>query len=206
MKLLLIGASGMIGSRIGTEAGNRGHDVTGVTRTGADGAVRADATQDSIAEVIRGHDAVVLAVSAPRDGSPATAPLLAAGRAVLDGMRLAGVERIVVVGGAGSLEVSPGMRLVDSPGFPDAYKAEALAQTELLELVRTHAADLRWTYVSPAAVIEPGDRTAAYRIGGDQLLADAAGASAISVEDYAVAIVDELEREDAVGRQISVAY
>ncbi|WP_268245573.1 NAD(P)-dependent oxidoreductase [Planomonospora parontospora] len=111
-----------------------------------------------------------------------------------------------VVGGAGSLAAAPGVRLVDTPDFPAVYKGEALAQAELLELVRAQAGDLDWTYVSPAIVIEPGERTGSYRRGGDQVLADADGRSLISAEDYAVALVDELETGQAVGRRITVAY
>ncbi|GGK58110.1 putative epimerase/dehydratase [Planomonospora parontospora subsp. parontospora] len=207
MRILLIGATGVIGSRIAAEARDRGHEVTGVTRSGAAGTRSADAGDSSaVAELAAGHDAVVLAIAPPRDGSEPSAPLLAAGRGVLEGLRKAGVRRLVVVGGAGSLEAAPGVRLVDTPEFPAVYKGEALAQAELLELVRAQAGDLEWTYVSPAIVIEPGERTGSYRRGGDQVLADADGRSLISAEDYAVALVDELETAQAVGRRITVAY
>ncbi|WP_131739726.1 NAD(P)-dependent oxidoreductase [Actinomadura roseirufa] len=207
MRILLIGASGMIGARVASEARLRGHDVTGVTRSGTDGTERADAGDSAaVAALAAGHDAVVLAVAPPRDGSEATGPLLAAGRGVLDGLRAAGVRRLVVVGGAGSLEAGPGVRLVDTVGFPDLYKGEALAQAELLELVRAEAGDLDWTYLSPAASIEPGERTGTFRVGGDEVLADAEGNSSISAEDYAIALVDELEKNEHVGRRFTVAY
>lgn len=206
MKILLIGASGMIGSRVADEAGKRGHEVTGVTRSGAEGTKVADASDPAaVAGLAAGHDAVVLAVAPPRDASEAAGPLLAAGRGVLEGLRRSGVRRLVVVGGAGSLEVAPGVRLVDTPEFPELYKRESLAQTELLDLIRAEARDLDWTYISPAAIIEPGERTGKYRVGGDQLLADAEGNSFISAEDYAIALVDELENNEAVGRRITVA-
>jgi putative NADH-flavin reductase len=86
------------------------------------------------------------------------------------------------------------------------YKAESLAQAALLDLVRAEAGGLDWTYISPAQVIEPGERTGVFRLGGDQLLRDASGDSRISAEDYAVALVDELENGDAIGRRITVAY
>lgn len=206
MKILLIGASGMVGSRVAAEARNRGHELTGVTRSGAGDTKVADASDSSaVAELAAGHDAVVLAIAPPRDGSPQLEPLLAAGRGVLDGLRLAHVRRLIIVGGAGSLEVAPGVRLVDTPDFPDLYKGEALAQNALLDLLRTEANDLDWTYISPAAAIEPGERTGTYRKGNDQLLVDAQGNSAISAEDYAVALVDELEKNEAIQRRISVA-
>ncbi|MBG0813282.1 NAD(P)-dependent oxidoreductase [Planomonospora sp. ID82291] len=207
MRILLIGATGMVGSRIAAEARDRGHEVTGVTRSGTAGTRSADAGDPSaVAELAAGHDAVVLAIAPPRDGSEPSAPLLAAGRAVLEGLRTAGVRRLVVVGGAGSLEAAPGVRLVDTPEFPALYKGEALAQAELLELVRAQAGDLDWTYVSPAVEITPGERTGSYRRGGDQVLADADGRSFISAEDYAVALVDELETPQALGRRVTVAY
>ncbi|RFU36792.1 NAD-dependent epimerase/dehydratase family protein [Actinomadura logoneensis] len=207
MKILLIGATGMIGSRVAAEARARGHEVTGVTRSGRDGTARAEARDaDAVAKLAGGHDAVVLAVAPPRDGSETVEPLLADGRGVLAGARRAGVRRVVIVGGAGSLEVAPGTRLVDTPDFPDLYRNEALAQGALLDAVRAEAGDLDWTYISPAAEIGPGERTGEFRLGGDRLLADAEGNSRISAEDYAVALVDELENPQAVGRRITVAY
>ncbi|GAA2577349.1 NAD(P)H-binding protein [Actinomadura fulvescens] len=207
MRILLIGATGMIGSRVAAEARDRGHEVTGTTRGGAEGTATLDAADAAgVAALAAGHDAVVLAIAPPRDGSDAAGPLLAAGRAVLDGVREAGVRRLVVVGGAGSLEVAPGVRLVDDPHFPEAYKAESLAQAELLDLIRKEAGDLEWTYLSPPSIIEPGERTGTFRLGGDQLLTDAEGGSRISAEDYAIALVDELENGNAVGRRITVAY
>ncbi|MEU8796739.1 NAD(P)H-binding protein [Spirillospora sp. NPDC048819] len=207
MRVLLIGATGMIGRRIADEARRRGHEVTGVTRSGNEGTAKAEAGDtEAIAALAEGHDAAVLSVPPPRDGSETTGPLLAITRGVLDGLRRAGVRRLIVVGGAGSLEAAPGVRLVDTPGFPAMYKNEALAAAEQLGVVRAEAGDLDWTYISPAAVIEPGDRTGAFRLGGDRLLADADGNSAISAEDYAIALVDELEKDDAVRRRITVAY
>jgi putative NADH-flavin reductase len=205
MRILLIGASGMIGSRVAAEARDRGHAVTGVTRSGAQGTEAADAGDASaVAALAADHDAVVLTVAPPEE-DPSNG-LLATARGVLDGVRAAGVRRLVVVGGAGSLEVAPGVRLVDTPDFPQAYKTGALAQCDLLDLIRAEAGDLEWTYISPAAEIAPGERTGTYRRGGDQLLTDADGASRISAEDYAVALVDELEKAEAIGRRITVAH
>ncbi|MBO2446258.1 NAD(P)H-binding protein [Actinomadura barringtoniae] len=207
MKLLLIGSTGMIGSRVAAEARARGHEVVGTTRSGKEGTESLDAGDAArVADLAKGVDAVVLAIAPPRDGSEAEGPLLAAGRAVLDGLRRAGVRRLIVVGGAGSLETAPGVRHVDDPHFPEIYKAESLAQAELLEVIRKEAGDLDWTYVSPAGVIEPGERTGTFRLGGDQLLLDAKGRSQISAEDYSVALVDELENGAAIGRRITVAY
>lgn len=194
----------MIGGRIAAEARARGHEVTGVTRSGTDGTAVADATdRERIAELAAGHDAIVVAISPPRDGSDPEGPVLRAGQAVLEAARDSGVRRILIVGGAGSLEVAPGVRLIDVPEFPEIYKPEAAAHVKLLEEIRARAGDLEWTYISPAPEIGPGERTGRYRRGGDRLLENAAS---ISAEDYAVALVDELERREAVGARIGVAY
>ncbi|GGK51074.1 NAD(P)-dependent oxidoreductase [Streptomyces flaveus] len=207
MRILLFGATGMIGSRIAAEAGERGHEVTRATRSGKDGTLAADASDaDTVARLAAGHDAVVLAVSPPRDGIEASESLLEVGRGVLDGVRRAGVRRLVVVGGAGILEVSPGVRVVDTPGFPEDFLPPVRAQVALFELVRDNADDLEWTYLSPPAMVEPGERTGAYRIGDHQLLSDGEGNSHISAEDYAVALVDELQRGELTRRLVHVAY
>ncbi|MFB4315584.1 NAD(P)-dependent oxidoreductase [Actinomadura sp. 21ATH] len=207
MRILLIGATGMVGSRIAAEARDRGHDVTGVTRGGTEGTERGDARDPlAVARLARGKDAVVLAVSPPRDGSDPYAPLREAGRGVIEGLRTAGVRRLMVVGGAGTLEDARGVRLVDDDSFPAEYKGESLAQGELLELLRDEAGDLDWTYVSPASTIEPGERTGDYRVDGDRLLVDGNGVSHISAEDYAVALLDVLEKGQAVRQRIGVAY
>lgn len=211
MKILVIGATGMIGSRITAEALSRGHQVTALTRHGSVPggvpAIKGDAADaDTVARAAAGHDAVVLSVSPPRDGSAPAPALQAIRRAVLEGLAKAGVRRLVIVGGAGSLEVAPGVRLVDTPDFPQIYKAEALAHAELLDLIRAEGGDLDWTYISPAGLIEPGERTGTFRTGGDQLLTDAEGNSFISAEDFAVGLVDELENAKALKRRITFAY
>ncbi|GIG69846.1 NAD(P)-dependent oxidoreductase [Phytomonospora endophytica] len=215
MRILLIGAGGMVGSRVATEALRRGHDVVAVTRSGrADGVppsprlsrVSADANDPkAVAELAEGVDVVVAAVAPPRDGSPPTGPFLAVASAIIDGTRESGTRRLVWVGGAGSLEVGGGMRLSDTADFPDAYKGEAAAQGEVLDVFR-EITDLDWTYVSPAASIAPGERTGEFRVGANRLLTDAKGRSHISAEDYAVALVDALESGDHVRERITVAY
>jgi putative NADH-flavin reductase len=207
MKILLLGATGMVGSRVAAEARNRGHEVTGVTRTGSDGTEAAHAKDaDAIARLAAGHDAVVMSIVPPRDGSDPTEGLLESARGVVEGMRRAGVKRLVIVGGAGSLEVAPGTRLVDTPEFPQEYKREALAQAELLGVVRERFGDLEWTYISPAIVIEPGERTGGYRVGGDEVLFVAEGNSRITAEDFAIGLVDILEKGEAVRRRITLAH
>lgn len=202
MKIALFGAGGTIGQRIAAEARSRGHSVTALGRS----TEVTDAA--AVARAVAGHDAVVSAVG-PGLG-PAGQPvdmLSKAAHALLAGLRQAGVKRLVVVGGAGSLEVAPGKQLVDQPQFPAAWRPVALAHRDALGVYRRATGpDVDWTYVSPAALIEPGARTGKYRVGGDQLLVDAQGQSRISAEDFAVAILDELETPRNVRKRITVAY
>lgn len=203
-RIALLGITGRAGSRIASELLARGHRVTGIARNTADTPPQAGLTlqsadasrADSIAPLLEGHDVVV---SATRfDGGP-TAGML------LDAVRLAGVRRLLVVGGAGSLEVAPGLALIDTPEFPEIYKAEAGAGRAFLDALRG-ADDIDWTFVSPGAVFEPGTRTGAFRTGGDALLVDGDGNSAISMEDYAIAFADEIEHPAHVRARFSVAY
>ncbi|MBK3576736.1 NAD(P)H-binding protein [Streptomyces sp. MBT65] len=211
MKLVLFGATGMVGSRIATEASARGHQVLAVSRSGQSPvpgvtATAADASDpEKVAEVARGADAVASACVPPRDGSDPSGPFLALNEALVAGVRAAGVERLLVVGGAGGLEVAPGQALSDQPGFPEAYLPEARAHRAVLAYYRS-LDDLDWTYVSPAAEIAPGTRTGRFRVDGDQLLTDDQGRSLISAEDYAVAFVDELERHAHPRGRMSAAY
>jgi putative NADH-flavin reductase len=217
MHIVLFGATGMIGQRIAIESANRGHRVTAVVRNPKNlpealvqkdiTAVTGDATDAaSITKVASGADAIVSAISPrPRDGRPAPS-LTDAARALIEGARAAGVKRLVVVGGAGSLEVAPGQLLLDTAEFPAAWKPEAAGHRDALEVYRASGGDLDWTFISPAAVIEPGERTGQFRQGGDQLMTDRNGESRISAEDYAVAVVNTLEKNSDAKRRISVAY
>ncbi|MBP7066076.1 NAD(P)-dependent oxidoreductase [Ferrovibrio sp.] len=203
MKLAIIGITGRIGSRIATEALNRGHSVTGFARNPGAGTaptgvtvLQGDAGQpEALATSLRGFDAVV---AAGRFASYSAGPLVQA-------LRLAGVKRVLVVGGAGSLEVAPGVALVTTPGFPEAYKPEASAGLVFLNELR-RIDDLEWTFFSPAAEINPGERTGTFRLGGDALLTDAEGHSRISMEDYAIAAVDELEAPKNIRKRFTIAY
>jgi len=184
MKLALFGAGGMIGSRILSEALRRGHEVTAVVRhpeefahkhknlTVAKGDVLDSA---SVAEAVKGHDAVLSAVG------PAPEVVKGAARSLIDGLTRAGVRRLVVVGGASSLEVAPGVRLVDAPNFPQEFLPVARAHGEALGTLKKNTT-LDWTYVSPPAMIGPGERTGKFRVGKDQLLRDARGESRVSAE------------------------
>ena len=208
MKLALFGASGMIGSRILREAVRRGHAVTAVVReprrfpapTGRVIVIKGDVVDPgNVAAAVTGHDAVLSAVG------PGPEVLAAAPRSLIEGLTRAGVKRLVVVGGAGSLEIAPGRQLVDEPDFPGAYKAAALAHRDALNLYRQNTS-LDWTFLCPPAEIEPGERTGHFRTGADQLLVDPAGKSHISAEDYAVAFLDEVEKPAHIRKRFTVAY
>jgi len=216
MKLVIFGATGNVGRRVAAEALRRGHDVVGVVRdpeavSAPDPRVRlvkGDATRaDDVAAAAAGADAVVSAISPRPNARGLPAPSLAANaKALIAGLRDAHVRRVLYVGGASSLEVAPGKALADMPDFPEAYRAEAREGRDALALWREQGKGLEWTYLSPAAEIGPGDRTGHYRTTDDTLLLDAKGRSFISFEDYAVAVLDELEDAQHIGRRFGVAY
>lgn len=203
MKVALIGASGNVGARLLAELVSRGHAVTAIARRPEKiqvkpgvVAIRGDvADQAGLTELLSGHDAVISAVR-----FAATDP-----RKLIGAVKGAKVGRYLVVGGAGSLEVAPGRRLMDTPSFPEAYKPEASKGGEFLQILRTEK-DLNWTFLSPSAAIGPGQRTGKFRLGGDQLLTDDKGKSSISYEDFAVALVDELEKPAHSRRRFTVGY
>jgi putative NADH-flavin reductase len=215
MEIVVFGVTGNIGQRIAREALQRGHEVVGVVRdpsraTAPDPRVplvRGDATDaGSVAEAARGADAVVSAIS-PRPGTTGSAPSLAdAARGLIAGLKEAGVKRLLVVGGAGSLEVAPGKMLMELPDFPAAYMGEAVEGRDSLAVFRAEGSGLDWTFLSPAAEIGPGERTGRYRTTVDTFLADGEGRSFITYEDYAVAVLDELENPRNRGRRFGVAY
>lgn len=213
MKIALYGATGHVGQRILTEALQRGHEVTAIVRDPARltvshenlRVITGDAMDSaSVATSVVGQDVVIGSISGRRDGDPDAIPNSV--RALVAGIEKAGVRRLLWVGGASSLEVAPGVRLFDTPEFPEIYKAEARAGIEALEILRALPEGIDWTFLSPAAEIMPGERTGKFRIGGDQLLTDAQGKSHISFEDYAVALVDEIENHQHPRQRFSVAY
>ena len=214
--IVLLGAGGHVAQHVAREALTRGHEVTAVVRDPATfhsydkrlAIVQGDATSAaSIARAAKGADAIVSAVSPrPSPSGRAASSLTAVARAVIAGAKQAGVKRVVVVGGAGGLEVAPGKRRVDEPDFPAAYKPESLAQADALAVYQAEAGGLDWTYIAPADVIGPGERTGKFRTGGDQMLFDANGRSFITFDDYAAALVNEVEQPEHLGRRMTVAY
>lgn len=203
MKVTVLGASGRAGSEIVRELARRGHTVTAVARRpervpAAPGvtAVAGDVNQpETLAPALTGADAVVSAVMFV-DSDP---------QLLIKAVKDAGVPRYLVVGGAGSLEVAPGQALIDAPGFPDAYRAEAEAGGRFLQTLRAEP-ELNWTFLSPSAVFDGLERTGAFRLGGDALLTDDQGNSRITFPDYAIAMVDEIETPRHPRARFTVGY
>lgn len=203
MKIALIGAAGRVGSRILNELLNRGHEVTGIvphpdklSPRGLLKVKRGDVNdKDSLAALLAGHDAVISAV-----------PFLkVTPGSLIAAVKQAGVSRLLVVGGAGSLEVAPGVQVVESAGFPASARPESLAGRDLLNALRQEP-DLDWTFLSPSAEFIPGERTGKFRLGTDQLLVGDQGKSWISFEDFAIALVDEVEAPKHSKMRFTVGY
>lgn len=212
MNIGLIGATGFIGSALLKEALARGHKVTalvghpeklaaheGLTARAADVMDLAGLTAQ-----LKGFDAVISAFSGHAQGD-VQAYYEAGIRNIVTAAKEARAPRLLVVGGAGSLDVAPGVQALDTPGFPAQYKATAEGARQALHLLRGEKS-LDWTMLSPSAVIAPGRRTGIFRLGGDAMLVGADGASTISVEDYAVAMIDELERPAHSRKRFTVGY
>lgn len=205
MKVALIGASGRAGSRLLAELTRRGHAVVAMARhagaiapaAGANVSIRAVDANDptALAAALKGCEAAISAAKFRSSSGPS----------LIDAVKQAGVRRLLVVGGAGSLLLPDGTREMDSPRFPPTVLPEAAAGAALLALLQS-TSDLDWTYLSPSRLFEPGGRTGTFRMGADQLLMDPSGRSAISMEDYAIAMVDELEQPRHLRQRFTVGY
>ncbi|MBS7707374.1 NAD(P)-dependent oxidoreductase [Chelatococcus asaccharovorans] len=202
MKVALIGASGNAGSRILAELTRRGHHVTAIARhpekipAGPNVTARQGDVFDGkgLADLLKGHDAIISSVH-----FTASDPDI-----LIAAVRASGVRRYLVVGGAGSLDVAPGVALVTTPDFPQIYKEEATKGFDFLKKLRG-IVDLDWTFLSPSALFIPGERTGQFRLGKDDLLTNDKGSS-ISFEDYAIALVDELEKPAHIRQRFTVGY
>ena len=213
MKIALIGCTGAIGQRILSEALSRGHHVTVITRNPSHvnqhhenlRAVKGDILDpESIAEATSGHE-VVISAYGPPEGK--RGQLVEATRSLLTGMKQAlGVKRLITVGGAGTLEVAPGVQLLDTLFIPKAWRPSAIAHREAKHIIQDSDLGLDWTILSPAMSITPGIRTGKYRTGTDKLVVDEEGRSEISTEDYAVALLDEIENYRFSRQRFTVGY
>ena len=214
LQIVVFGGTGNIGQRIVREALDRGHEVIVVSRDPSrvkEKHARLKAVQgnvldaQSVAKIAQGQDVVVSAIGADRANNPDYAIYRKAGESLVGALRTLGstAPRLIVVGGAGSLEVAPGVMLISR--IPEKFRAEVQGQKDALDYYRT-VTDVKWTYFSPAGSIAPGKRTGQFRLGGDQLVTDAKGDSKISMEDYAVALIDEAEPAKHVGKRFTVGY
>lgn len=212
MKIAVLGATGWIGSHIVNEATQRGHQVVALVRDTSK-VKRTDievrkvdllSTANELANAIVGVDAVIASIGGRALGNHDIVKTTA--ERLMTTLPQVSVKRLLWVGGAGSLEVAPGIRLVSTAQFPNEYKAEAIAQSEALEVFKQKTTTVDWTFVSPAAEIIPGETLSRYRVGADQLLVDDNGDSKISVSDYAIAMIDELESNNHPCQRIGVAY
>jgi putative NADH-flavin reductase len=209
MNVALYGSTGKAGSRILKELVSRGHRVTAIARNpaklqGIEGisSKKHDLSDvGTTAEAIRGADAVISAYGPPPDN---TGEIVGVTQRLVDAVKRAGNARLLVVGGAGGLNVAPGVTLIDSGYLPEAYKPIAKSHERALNVLR--ASEVDWTYLAPAAFFEPGERTGKFRLGKDELIANDRQESRISMEDYAIALVDELEKPEHRKQRFSVGY
>jgi uncharacterized protein len=207
MNVVLYGATGKSGSRILQELISRGHKVTAIARNSSKLPSTVTARQDdlsnvdTIASIIKGADAVISAYGPPQDDTDA---LLGVTERQIAAVKKAGKIRLIVVGGAGSLEVAPGLTILASGHLPAAWVPIATSHEKALKMLQ--ATDINWTYFSPAAFFEPGQRTGKFRLGTNQLITDTKDESRISLEDYAIALVDELEKPAHERARFTIGY
>jgi uncharacterized protein len=213
MKVALLGATGFVGSALLKEALDRGHVVTAIVpdpekleeREGLTAKAGDVYDTASLATLIRGNEAIISAFN-PGWKNPNLYDDQVRGTAsIIAAIKKAGIKRVLWVGGAGGLEVTPGVRFVDSPDMPLWVKPGALATINALDQLRKEP-ELEWSYLSPSAELTPEQHTGKFRLGNDQLLVDATGQSKISVQDYAVAMIDELERPTHVRQRFTAGY
>ena len=209
MNVVLYGATGNSGSRILTELLSRGHQVKAISRTPDKIPPQTGVTtaSDDLTDVARsaaileGADAVISAYAPPADNTDA---LIGVTQLQVEAVKAAGGPRLLVVGGAGGLLVAPGVSLIDSGHLPAPYLPIAISHVKALDVLR--ASDIDWTYLAPAAYFEPGERTGHFRLSKDDLIADESGQSKISMEDYAIALVNELEQPAHRRQRFAVGY
>lgn len=214
-RIVLIGASGFVGSALLEEALNRGHQVTAVVRNPAKitmtspnlFVVKADVSSaEMVADVCRGFATVISAFNPGWKNPDIYEDTLRIYSAILKGVKEAGVKRFLCVGGAGSLFIAPGLRLMDSGSVPSVLLSGVRAMGDFYLDILCKEKDIDWVFLSPAADMRPGKRTGKFRVGKDNLIEDERGNSAISVEDYAVAMLDELEKPAHHQERFTIGY
>ena len=212
MKVALIGASGNIGSVIRDEALSRGHQVTAIVRNPEKITVqnpnltvkKGDVLKDDVAELVKGNEAIISAYNPGWGLSEMHDITLEAYDKIISGAKKAGL-RLLIVGGAGSLEAGGGKKVIDTMEVPDSVRGAILGLAEVLYRLRDETG-IQWTFFSPAANIAPGERTGKFRLGKDNLVTDASGESKISTQDFAIAMVDELEKPQHQNERFTIGY
>ena len=213
MKLAIIGATGFVGRVVVDEALARGHEVTAIARSQKDLpdvdrlhiALGDVANVDWLAQTLKGVDAVISAFNPGWTDPELYANFVKGSDAILAAVEKSGVKRFLVVGGAGSLEVAPGVELIDTPQFPAEIRPGAQGARELRNKLRA-GSKLDWTVLCPAAMLEPGKRTGQFRLGTTSLLMNGDAPANISVQDLAVAILNEIEQPQFIKQQFTAAY
>ena len=213
MKVAILGATGFVGSALLKEALDRGHNVTAIVRQtdklekheGLTAKVGDVYDTASLAAAIRGNDAVISAFNPGWKDPNLYDDQVRGTTSIIAAIKDAGIKRVLWVGGAGGLEVKPGVRVIDNPDMPLWVKPGSLATMNALDQLRKEP-ELDWSYLSPSAEMKPGVRTGKFRLGKDQLLVDASGHSMISVQDYAVAMIDELDNPAHIRQRFTVGY
>ncbi|AQS89135.1 NAD/NADP-binding protein [Neoasaia chiangmaiensis NBRC 101099] len=220
MNIVLLAATGRAGSTILNELVSRGHHVTAVARDTSKlpqplpagvTAVQDDLSDvEKLTKIVSGADAVVSAFG-PTSSDPRyttdvayTDQLLTTTQRIIEAVRNAKVPRLIVVGGAGSLWFAPGVTVLESGHWPQPYVPIATSHQKTLAALKS--SDINWTYFSPPVLIQPGERTGKFRLGGDDLIVDANGKSSVSFEDYAIALVDELEKPAHERARFTIGY
>ena len=213
MKVVLLGATGFVGSALLKEALDRGHTVTAIVRDPVklekrDGLIqKAGDVYDtaSLAGLIEGNDALISAFNPGWKDPNLYDDQVRGTKSIIEAVKKAGIKRVLWAGGAGGLEIKPGVPVVDDPALPDWVRPGSLATIDALDQLRKEP-DLEWTFLAPSAEMKPGKRTGKFRLGGGHLLVDSAGHSRISVQDFAVAMIDELERPHHLRQRFTVGY
>lgn len=214
-KVVIIGASGFVGSAILNEALDRGLEVTAIVRNPEKikisnanlTVVKADVSSASeVAKHTKGFDTVISAYNPGWTNPNIYEDTLKVYPAILEGVKEAGAKRVLIVGGAGTLFVSPGVRVIDSGAIPESYMPGVKSLAEFYLNTLMNEKNIDWVFFSPAGSIAPGKRTANYRLGKDDLIVDANGESNISVEDYAKAMVDEFEKPQHHQERFTIGY
>ncbi|MFD1816030.1 hypothetical protein SAMN04515674_11312 [Pseudarcicella hirudinis] len=217
MKIAIIGASGFVGTALLNESLDRKHQVTAIARnpekiskTDANLTTKkADVTNVAeLAEILSGHDIVISAYNPGWTNPNIYDDFIAGSKAIQEAVKQSGAKRLLVIGGAGSLEIAPGLQLIDTPEFPAEYKPGASAARDYLNILKTETA-IDWTFFSPAIEMHQGittGRTGKYRTGLDNPVFDENGRCVLSVEDLAIAVIDEAENRQFAGKRFTAAY